>query len=85
MRIAACQPLNRSRNTQPKLRVQGRQPRFRPDAFAVGRIGHDQTGIGLGTFDLAERALLHVQPIGNAGVLAVGDRHAYRVRVDVGA
>jgi len=68
----------------PKLRIQRRKPRFRPDAFAVGRIGHDEAGIALGTDDLAERTLLHVQPVGNAGMLAIGNRHAHRIPVHVG-
>ena len=65
--------------------IQFRQSRFRADAFTVRRIGDDQAGVAVGPRDLAERPLLHVHPIGDAGLLAVRDRHAHRVRVDVGA
>ena len=66
-----------------ELRVQGGQARLRADAFAVRRIRDDQARVALRANDLGERTLLHVQPAGNPGLLAVGDRHAHRVRVHV--
>jgi hypothetical protein len=68
-----------------ELRIQSGQSRFRADTLAVGRIGYDESGLALGRDDLAQRAFLHMQPIGNPGMLAVGNGHTHRVRIGVGA